>query len=760
MRYATPALGGIAATALAAAVVNPSEPALYTLVGAGAVAMALIGIRAHRPARPRPEHAAPVEPWMLLILGLLMFVVGDALRLAGHGTDVTAGFPAVGDGVLVAAYGATVLGLLGLLHDRFPGQVVECLLEAGLVAGVVSLALWVLGVEREMAGGLDLVAGVTALVLTALAVFVLWLAISLVLLSPERPPCQGRLLLGVAGLSIVHAAVAGEVLGGPQPPQRLLAVGACAGYLVWAWGALHPSMSHLFEPLALGPSRLRRRQLAILSLVAFVGPLLLSSAEVAGREIDLLSLGIGLAALALMGIVYLARLVHARERVEWRAHHDELTGLPNRAVYIDRLSLALAHARRSGGGLAVMFLDLDRFKNVNDSLGHAEGNRLLQAAARRLQGCLRDDDTIARFGGDEFAVLLPEISGAHDAVGVAQKLLAVFEKPFDIADRQLFTSTSVGVALYPSDGVEADQLLRNADAAMYRAKERGRNAFHLYSKEISARMRERLALETALHGAIDRGELVLHYQPKVEVMTGRIVGVEALVRWRHPERGLIGPDEFIPIAEETGLIGDLGEWVLQVACAQTRAWQDDGLPELILGVNVSPRQFRDQRVADMVARILRSTGLEPWFLELELTEGLAMETADQTMTALHDLRAMGVQSSLDDFGTGYSSLSYLTRLPIERLKIDKSFVARIGPDPDGEDAAIVRAVIVLAHSLGLQVVAEGVETPEQLVFLQEHGCDLMQGFLYSRPVPPEALREMLVRELRAVAPPAGAEALN
>jgi EAL domain-containing protein (putative c-di-GMP-specific phosphodiesterase class I) len=248
-------------------------------------------------------------------------------------------------------------------------------------------------------------------------------------------------------------------------------------------------------------------------------------------------------------------------------------------------------------------------------------------------------------------------------------------------------------------------------------------------------------------------------------MSGRIVGVEALVRWRHPERGMILPDEFIPIAEETGLIGDLGEWVLRVACAQTRAWQDDGLPELVLGVNVSPRQFRDQRVADMVARILRSTGLAPWHLELELTEGLAMETADQTISALHELRAMGVQSSLDDFGTGYSSLSYLTRLPIERLKIDKSFVARIGPDHDGEDAAIVRAVIVLAHSLGLQVVAEGVETPEQLAFLREHGCDLMQGFLYSRPVPPEALREMLVRERERelgadVVPPAGAEALN
>jgi EAL domain-containing protein (putative c-di-GMP-specific phosphodiesterase class I) len=358
--------------------------------------------------------------------------------------------------------------------------------------------------------------------------------------------------------------------------------------------------------------------------------------------------------------------------------------------------------------------------------------------------CVREDDTVARLSGDEFAILLPEVGGPTMAGVVAEKILAAFADPFSVAKRELFMSPSIGVALFPSDGADGATLLKNADTAMYRAKERGRNNYQLYTADMNARAHERLALETSLHTAISRNELVLHYQPKVDLRTGRIVGMEALVRWVHPERGLLYPTSFIPLAEETGLIMPLGEWALETACTQTKRWHDAGHRSLTVSVNLSVRQFQHQQVEGLVARTLRTSGLDAHALELELTESLALQDADAIRATLADLRSMGVRCSIDDFGTGYSGLSYLTRLPIDRLKIDKCFVHEIARGDD--DARIVAAVIALAHNLRLGVTAEGVETTEQLEFLRENGCDEMQGFLFSRPVPAEHFEQLLMLE--------------
>jgi diguanylate cyclase (GGDEF)-like protein len=403
----------------------------------------------------------------------------------------------------------------------------------------------------------------------------------------------------------------------------------------------------------------------------------------------------------------------------------------------------MAHARRSGGRVAVMFLDLDRFKHVNDSLGHAAGNQLLAAVARRLRASLGGDATVARLGGDEFAVLLPALDDVARAAGVAGAVLAAFARPFRAGRRELFVSPSIGVALWPDHGPDLDTLLKHADIAMYRAKAAGRNTFCVYDPAMSAGIRERLDLESRLHVAIEREELVLHYQPKVDLRTGRIVGVEALARWHHPTAGLLDPGRFIPLAEETGLIVALGEWVLAEACAQAVRWQAAGLPPLVVAVNVSARQFQHQRVPDVTAAILRATGLAPWLLEFEVTESLALEDPDRTAAMLTDLKEMGVRCAIDDFGTGYSGLSYLERFPIDALKIDKSFVQSIRP---GRGAPIVTAVVALAHSLGLRVVAEGVETRAQLDYLREVGCDEMQGYLFSGPLEAAAVARVLAVE--------------
>jgi diguanylate cyclase (GGDEF)-like protein len=468
-----------------------------------------------------------------------------------------------------------------------------------------------------------------------------------------------------------------------------------------------------------------------------------------GEVVDVPAAIVGTALLSALVVAVLVRMVRERAQLEKQARHDELTGLPRADLFNDQVSIAVAAAHQQGSQAAVMFLDLDRFKKINDSLGHAAGNQLLQLVAKRLENAVREGDTVARMGGDEFVVLLPQLNKKGDAVRIARKLLAAFREPFTLGKRQLYVTTSIGVALYPRDGEQPDTLLRNADAAMYGAKDKGRNTYAVYTPGLNEKAHEWLELESALHGAIGR-ELVVHYQPKVDVRTGRMVGVEALVRWQHPSLGLLGPDKFIPLAEESGLIAPLGEWVLETACAQAKEWVDAGYPRISVAVNLSARQFQLQPVADMVAAALRRTGLDPQLLELELTESLALQGDQATYRTIDELKQMGVSCSVDDFGVGYSNFGYLDNLPIDKIKIDKGFVSKI--TTTGEKPALVVGIIALGRGLGLDVVAEGVETHEQLDFLAAHGCHQIQGYVFSRPLPADELSSLLMLELVSPGP--------
>lgn len=425
--------------------------------------------------------------------------------------------------------------------------------------------------------------------------------------------------------------------------------------------------------------------------------------------------------------------MQAEKRVWQIAHHDALTGLPNRSLLQDRLSQALIAATRGDSGVAVMFLDLDRFKRVNDSLGHDVGDALLKSVATRLLQVVRDVDTVCRLGGDEFVIVLGAVSSPDDAVMVAERVIEVLARPMDIMGHELRASTSIGISLFPEDGYDAQALMKNADTAMYSAKNRGRNNFQFFSPEMNAAANHFFRLEQRLRQAIDGGQLVLHYQPQVDVSAHRVCGLEALVRWQDPESGLVPPAEFIPVAEETGLIVALGEWVLREACRQLRVWHDAGWPQVPVAVNLSPRQFQQKNLVDRVRCILKETGVSPQLLELEITESCLMDSVDDALGQVQALADMGVRLSIDDFGTGYSSLAYLKRFPVRRLKIDRSFVRDLCEDRG--DMAIVASIIGLANSLGLDVLAEGVETASQLLALRGEGCLLYQGYLFSKPRP-------------------------
>ncbi|MFQ5472309.1 MAG: EAL domain-containing protein, partial [Dehalococcoidia bacterium] len=433
----------------------------------------------------------------------------------------------------------------------------------------------------------------------------------------------------------------------------------------------------------------------------------------------------------------------AEDAIGHLAFHDPLTGLPNRRLFTDRLALALTQARRTRDAVAVLFLDLDHFKTVNDTAGHGKGDELLQSVGQRLTKVVRDGDTVSRLGGDEFTVLLPGISQVEDAAEVAERILEEFRGPWVLDGYTFHLTISIGIGLYPDDGEDAKTLLTNADTALYRAKAQGRDNFQFYYSEMNASILERTDLEADLRGALEREEFVIHYQPQVNITTGRVVGMEALVRWQHPDRGLIPPVEFIPLAEETGLILPLGERLLRTACEQHKAWREAGLPSIRMAVNLSARQFKSRKLTATVSRILEETGLDPGFLQLEITEGVAMQDMEATTAILRALREVGVEVALDDFGTGYSSLGYLANFPIDVLKIDRSFVSDLPMDESA--VAITTAIITLAHSLNLSVIAEGIETDEQLAWLKTHGCDEFQGYLFSKPLPAGEIETLLGR---------------
>ena len=431
----------------------------------------------------------------------------------------------------------------------------------------------------------------------------------------------------------------------------------------------------------------------------------------------------------------------AEERIRHMAHYDALTELPNRMLLYDRIGRAIAQAQRDQDVLAILFIDLDRFKTVNDSLGHAVGDRLLKKVGGLLESCTRESDTIARIGGDEFVVLLGGLKEPEDARHVAQKVLDALAEPVVVDGHELKVTPSVGICAYPHDGADVETLMRNADTAMYYAKQMGRNNYQFFTQAMTEAAQRRLVMENDLRHALERGEFLLHYQPQLDLRSGAIVGFEALVRWRHPQRGMVPPGEFIAAAEESGLIGPLGEWVLREACTEACRWRELGHPEMQVAVNCSAQQFQREGFVETVDLILRGTGLSPSCLELEITESVIVERSEEVIARFAALDAMGVRISIDDFGTGYSSLSYLKRFAIHQLKIDQSFVRDISSDPD--DAAIVSAIIAISHSLGLKVVAEGVETAEQLAFLKSLGCDGAQGYYFSRPVAADAFGQLL-----------------
>ncbi len=430
-----------------------------------------------------------------------------------------------------------------------------------------------------------------------------------------------------------------------------------------------------------------------------------------------------------------------QEQLEREANFDALTGLPNRNLLADRLEQMLAHAQRTHERLAVVMVDLDNFKFVNDSLGHHAGDTLLVEVAARLKQAMRVEDTVARYAGDEFVLILGDCAGAEDVSALMSRVLAAMSEPVTIAENRFSVTCSIGISMYPDDGTDADTLLRHADLALYRAKENGRNSFEFFEPEMSRRVHERMWLARDLHTGLEQGEFFLHYQPQVDVRSGRVVGAEALARWKHPGQGEIMPARFIPVAEESGLIMPIGEWILHAACSQCKAWHDAGLPRIRVSVNLSVLQIRQRGFTHIVSRILEQTGLAPKYLELEVTESLLMTQTDDVVRALADLRAMGIRLAIDDFGTGYSSLNYLKRLPLDKLKIDGSFLKDVPQDVGNR--SITLAVMALARNMGLTVIAEGVENEAQLAFLREHGCDEVQGYHFSRPVGAEALAEVL-----------------
>jgi diguanylate cyclase (GGDEF)-like protein len=694
-------------------------------VGIPAAAVMGAGLVLHRRPRPAGVPSNWMDPCLLLTVGTAVL----AFTSAGSGR--------LGPAALVA-YPLLIIGLLRLQSARLPEREADVLVQAGLVATTFALALWVLATPARLRLGIPLGTAEISVALAALDLLLLTMAVHLLLLPGERIFVYRGTALGLAFLFGAHLAAALALFNGRGEDTGVAAGLAAVSFVLLAAGAIDPSARRLFEPLTGEPTRFSAAHLVLIEMGMLSPPAVIAWHALRRAAIPPAP-AIGAAIASVVLAAYLGSLVLQRGVIERRAEHDELTGLPNRMLFGDRLSRALAHGRRNDVPVALMLVDLDRFKEVNDSLGHSAGDELLCHAAARMRACVRDEDTVARIGGDEFAVLLPHVSGIDGAVRVAHRILAAFAEPVELGGQPVVVTPSIGVSLFPQDGADAEAIVEGADAAMYRAKERGRNTFEIFSPALRAEANERIALEAALRRGLEREEFVLHYQPKVDIKTGQITGAEALVRWQHPDRGLVFPDFFIPLAEQTGLVVALGEFVIAAACEQLGVWREAGLPPLTVAVNVSACQLREG-LAEYVSRALRLADLEGRSLELELTESAALESLELTVGQIQELRALGVTCSIDDFGTGYCGLSYLNRLPIDALKIDRSFITELTAGSD----TIVAAVIALGHSLGLKVIAEGVETADQLAYLAARGCDEMQGYLFSRPVPADEFAALVL----------------
>jgi len=724
---------------LAIAVVTRLATANEVLAAGLAGSVGVVAVGAGMAANTRCHRPAWRWAWFLLWLAIMARAAATVIEVVGP--DRLDAFPS---GVHLLHGVGAVLALVGvdrLVRHRHPGRASEVLFEAVVGSTLLGLTLWLTVVEPRATPAVDGLPLVFAIGMAGAGLATLWVVVRLVWLTDEHPVAYRYVAGGFLCLATVDAVVAGGLIDGAGFDDRYLSALALWGYVLWGVAALHPSMRSSFEPVAYGAMDLRPARIAFMVAAALFGPGLLLAQTARGVEVSVATELAAAMLVPLLVTVEMIRQVRERATREYLAQHDALTGLPNRVLFYDRLQMALALAHRSGRQVGVMFLDLDRFKEVNDSLGHDVGNQLLQGVARRLRRCLREQDAVARLGGDEFTILLTDLEDVDACAVVAEKVLRAFSEPFPVTGRDLFAGTSIGVAVFPDDGVDPDTLMKNADTAMYRAKANGRSGFEFYTKDMSTRAEVRHSLEGSLHRAIQRGELALHYQPKVRRVDRGLTGVEALVRWHHPRLGSIPPSAFIPLAEESGLIQPLGEWVLQEACRQAATWSRSRSEPIPVAVNVSARQFVYEPLEDTVARVLDDTGLDPTLLELELTESVFLRDVNAVNVTLHRLHDMGVRCSIDDFGTGFSGLNYLSRMPIATVKIDGSFVSEIRAD---RPAPLLTAMIAMAKSLDLCVVAEGVETEEQAVFLLQQGCEQMQGYLFSRPLPPEELEQLLL----------------
>lgn len=677
-----------------------------------------------------------LRPDGLLILAGAQLLVGIALSLTGGLQTV----------VLLIAAGMSAFGAIRLTMHRIGSRPTITERETAIVSAGIGLMFFVLVVEPSTAYAVDLFWAVLATTAVGMSLFTViylsWL-IGHDKATASLPLAMNLVAKGLLLLISIELIVPFEA----RWVDALTVVGIAMATAAF----VHPGASDAFAPAVINTSEVNvRRSLTSFSVV-LVGPVLIGVDLLTSLELSLPVVTVGSSALSLVVAVHLLELVRRWIAVEHQGQHDPLTSLPNRPLFFNRLEMAIESARLRDAKFVTMFLDLDRFKAVNDTLGHDAGDELLRQVAGRLhEASLRvgADLTVARLGGDEFSILVPQVKDARHSHAIGRLFLDQFLEPFDVGLRDIYVTPSIGIAEFPKDGETVEELIENADTAMFEAKERGRNMVVSYSPEQRVPGAHRLEIEAALHRAIENKELELYYQPQIDITTGMIFAVESLLRWEHPTLGQISPEKFVPVAEESSLIDHIGQWILEEACASAARWGEIGLPEINVAVNLSPRQFQKSvHLTDNVSRALRSSGLAPERLELELTESLALEKPEQVNETLVRFREMGIRTAIDDFGVGHTGLDYLDRIEVDTLKIDRSFINRIGES----GAPLVTAVISLAKGLDLDVIAEGVETRAQVNFLKSHGCRYMQGFLFSKPLTGAQLEQVLRNQNRRIA---------
>ena len=670
------------------------------------------------------------EPRLLAGVMVPLSVAVALFAVCAAGTLPETGTQAWRPVLAVLAYPLLGHALLRLVAQHRQIREVDVIVEAALVGTAVGIMLHV-AVSGLRASSLTSAwgdaAGAFPAMLVALDVAVIMVATRSLRIAAARRGPLGFLHVGLVALVAAHLLQ--ETAAPSATATAAVPAFVTVALLAFALASLHPAARTEPQLLLAEPPPFSAGHAGLIVVALLAAPGVLALQAVRGvTPSATVATGAVLSGMILAG--YLVQLLRDRGRTEHGATHDGLTSLPNRTLLVDRLERSIAHARRNGRAVGVLFIDLDHFKEVNDSFGHAAGDALLQRVSHRLMACVRDEDTVARLSGDEFVMLLPHLAKADEVVLVAERVLEAFGEPMTVAGERMLVTGSVGVAVFPNDGETAEAVLASADAAMYRAKEVSGSSWEIHSPKLAHQAQSRLQVESGLLDAIAKGELVLHYQPIVDVATGLTTGAEALVRWNHPERGLLMPGEFVPIAERSDLIVMLGEKVIFDACAELRRWQDLGFATQSVAVNVAARHFGHDLVSTVTAA-LRHTGANPENLVIELTESTVVDNIDAVAATLEELRSMGVRSAIDDFGTGYCGLRYLSALPVAALKIDRSFIQGMTPS----DAAIVAATIAMGHSLGLRIIAEGVETAEQHRFLADQSCDRIQGFLFARPMP-------------------------